>query len=1110
MGFKVDDIFVDFAFRFGGARRSAAQVSEATRKMGRTAGTAADAQERLARSTRRAGTSARNARGQIVGMGKAAKGAKSQIAGLVKGFIGFEVARRLLTGIVRTFFDFRAEMNNVKAITGATSEEFARLTATAKELGRTTQFTATDAAGALKFLTRTGLDANQAIAALPDTLNLAAATASDLATAADIATNIMKGMGLEVSQLERVVDVLAKTTSSSNVDIFELGEGMKTVAPVAAAAGQSIEELSAIMGVLGDAGIKGSLAGVALRRSIINLTTGTGNAGKAIERLNLQVRDAEGNFVGLANIFEQLEGKILGPTDLFELFGARALAAAQVLRARGGEAIDAFTEKIRDSAGTAERMRKDQMEGLVGAGKRLKSAFEALALTIGDGVEPTLVVMADTMRNFVLPVLTNMFRIVQLLGPAAFVLAEANIAAFNLIKTAVFELGATILETFGKVFRFIGELGERFLPDSLLGQAAAGLAQFGADAQLAGSRFRRSLDGDMTASVARLRQALGFAGESVGEILDGVIALGEEGDFVAGQFVDLSEALDDAAGNMANLAQVAGLDLDLGPFRAQLAALQVQIRETLGIGGAGAFDLQEQVAVQRELLALDEDRRKAVQDIVDAEAALAETLTEIERIQTDIVDNQEDQIAVAELQGELVGKIKLLARQTVAAEKAMKAFGETGKKATKGLLDEATLVIRAVNRIADAFGLVDDGIRQAVDSVLDLIRALKVAKTESGAISIAAAAGVAGAAVGLGAALAGGLLGPDLLRGAEATEDNTAAIRRLTQNIDTLRGALGAAPGEAFAGAAELIDQILAGQREIGRIGMGGTPILGLTEEELRILEEVAEAFGLTLDVIKGTGDAVVLNTEQLEAMKRGLDALDFTKLVESFEGAIDLMQRRLDLLDIEEPLERLEELRRIFLEFTDLPPQLRDALENARLDTPEGRRAFEKLLLDLFDAITAGDLDLAALGGLTLDEFLNAVGSMEGLVDKIDDTDISVEGATSDFVRSSRITEAQGSVMVAILDSTLVLERLQLIQLNRIADAITGQPLTVPGPDVIDPLRPPSTAVGINIDEINIEVIVGPGGAPEAGAVIAEDITSDLDARLEAWRLDKERSLGL
>ncbi|NIU01080.1 MAG: phage tail tape measure protein [Nitrosopumilaceae archaeon] len=322
------------------------------------------------------------------------------------------------TAILKTAGDFEKSMKTVQAISGATGQEFDALKAKARELGSTTQFSASEAADAQRFLAQAGFDVKEILDALPGALNLAAAGQISLGESADIASNILTQFGLEAKEIGRVNDVLAKTATSANVNIQQTAEAMKFVGSTAAQLGLPIEEVSSAIGFLGNAGLQGSIAGTSLNRALLNAIKPSDKARAAMNDLGVQVLDAEGNFVGITDIVKQLE-KNLGLTgDTTELLKQKmeegiepAEAMEQVLQESGvtadetakiftafgtrggralaallgqGEALEEFTKDLDNAGGTAERIAKKQMEGLNGAVTALKSALQELALAIAD------------------------------------------------------------------------------------------------------------------------------------------------------------------------------------------------------------------------------------------------------------------------------------------------------------------------------------------------------------------------------------------------------------------------------------------------------------------------------------------------------------------------------------------------------------------------------------------------------------------------------------------------------------------------------------------------------------------------------------------------------
>ena len=200
------------------------------------------------------------------GLSKIGVGAVAAVGVAVVGF-GAQIAI--------TAGNFEAGMNRVEAVSGATGEQFAALEQQAKDLGATTQFSASEAADAMGFLAQAGFEADEILGAMPGTLNLAAAANVDLATSADIASNVLSGYGLEVSELGHANDVLVATMTKTNTDLLQLGEAMKYAGPVASAAGVSFEGAAAAIGLMGNAGIQGSMAGTSLRGAISRILSPT-------------------------------------------------------------------------------------------------------------------------------------------------------------------------------------------------------------------------------------------------------------------------------------------------------------------------------------------------------------------------------------------------------------------------------------------------------------------------------------------------------------------------------------------------------------------------------------------------------------------------------------------------------------------------------------------------------------------------------------------------------------------------------------------------------------------------------------------------------------------
>ena len=317
----------------------------------------------------------------------------------------------------KSFLSFEQGMNKVAAVSGATEAEMASLTAIAKDLGATTSFSAAQAAEGLGFLAQAGFDATEAGRALPGVLQLAAAGGIQLAEAADIATNVLAGYGLEVDQLARVNDVLAKASSSANTDVLQLGQAFKFAGPVASSAGVSFETSGAAMALMGNAGIQAEMAGTALRGAITKLVNPSGEAAAAIAELEISVTDATGRLLPFDQIIEQLEPHADKTGKIMKIFGQRAGPAMSALISQGADALREMTTALEQSGGTAQEIADKKLAGLTGAWTRLQSATEGVFIEIGSRLSPVLERLAALLTDRVLPAVRGALEAFDRLSP---------------------------------------------------------------------------------------------------------------------------------------------------------------------------------------------------------------------------------------------------------------------------------------------------------------------------------------------------------------------------------------------------------------------------------------------------------------------------------------------------------------------------------------------------------------------------------------------------------------------------------------------------------------------------------------------------------------------
>lgn len=297
---------------------------------------------------------------------------------------------------VTTFADFESGMSNVKALTQATGTQFDQMRAQAIKLGSETAFTAKQSSEAMAFLAQAGFSTQEIMEALPATLNLAAAGSIELGAAADIASNIMKGFNIRADKTTEVTDIMARLASKANTNITEMGEAFKEIAPTAAALNQSVSDTGTVIGLLANAGFKGTRATNSMNTALTRLAKPTAQMQKAMDTLGLQFFDSEGKFIGFRELIKQTNKSLVGYSDeakaaaISTLFGANANAQFTALlnttidtvkdgtkvTLKGADAYDHLSRQLTDKTITAASMASIKLDNLKGDFTKLTSAIE--------------------------------------------------------------------------------------------------------------------------------------------------------------------------------------------------------------------------------------------------------------------------------------------------------------------------------------------------------------------------------------------------------------------------------------------------------------------------------------------------------------------------------------------------------------------------------------------------------------------------------------------------------------------------------------------------------------------------------------------------------------
>lgn len=323
----------------------------------------------------------------------ASKGAKTAAAavGGVATAIGGIAAAAGNVGM-----NFEAQMSRVQAISGATAEELERLKDQAVDLGAETAFSATETAEGMENLASAGFDVQEIMDAMPGMLDLAASSGEDLAASADIAASTLRGFGLEASDAGHVADVLAKNAADTNAAVADTGEAMKYIAPLAHAAGISLEETAAAIGIMADNGIKGSQAGTTLRGALSRLSKPTQDMQQAMDELGISFYDSEGKMLSLSDQISMLKKSMEGMTDeqrnnyLVTLYGQESLSGMLALiNTTDGKLVE-MTESYRNCDGAAEEMATTMQDNLKSAIEQVGGAAESFGITVYESIQDPL------------------------------------------------------------------------------------------------------------------------------------------------------------------------------------------------------------------------------------------------------------------------------------------------------------------------------------------------------------------------------------------------------------------------------------------------------------------------------------------------------------------------------------------------------------------------------------------------------------------------------------------------------------------------------------------------------------------------------------------------
>ncbi|EJC3739875.1 phage tail tape measure protein [Enterococcus faecium] len=303
--------------------------------------------------------------------------------------------------------DFEAQMSRVKAISGATGDTFEQMKQQAIDLGAKTAFSAKESAAGMENLASAGFSAQEIMKAMPGLLDLAAVSGGDVALASENTATALRGFGLEASQAGHVADVFARAAADTNAEVGDMGEALKYVAPVANSMGISLEETAAAIGIMSDAGIKGSQAGTTLRGALSRLARPTKAMQDTMDNLGVSFYDADGKMKPLKTQVELLKKAFEGLTPeqqqnaLVTLYGQESLSGMMALIDKGPDSLGKLTKSLKDSDGAADDMARTMQDNMNSSIEQMFGAFESAAIVIQKILAPSIRKVADAISGLV-------------------------------------------------------------------------------------------------------------------------------------------------------------------------------------------------------------------------------------------------------------------------------------------------------------------------------------------------------------------------------------------------------------------------------------------------------------------------------------------------------------------------------------------------------------------------------------------------------------------------------------------------------------------------------------------------------------------------------------
>lgn len=677
---------------------------------------------------------------------------KATMANLASEGVQFLAAKLLNLGktVITIGEDFTSSMSEVGAISGASAEQLELLEQTAREYGATTRFSASEAAQALKYMALAGWDANQSVESLGSVLDLAAAGNMDLAKASDIVTDYLTAFGLSAQDSAHFSDVMAYAMSNSNTNVEQLGDAYKNCAATAASMNFSLEEVTAALMTMANAGVKGGEAGTTLNTLMTRLATNAKGCGDELDKYGVHIYDSQGKMKSLSDIMNGLIGvwngltqeqqanlsKMIAGTNQYSGFQTLMQGMSEKAKAAGASFQD-YSKALEECDGTSKDMAKTMSDNLSGDLKTMQSAFEELALEIYKSGETPLRNIVQFITSNVVPAIGTVIDNLDKILPVVI----AVTSAITSYKAALAISGVVEKLTNATKALAVATEGAKAAQEGLnIAQKAnvMGLAIAGLSALISGLISYNAIAGASKKSTEQLNEAMEQANSAYASTLSQAEAESKTIEALGKRYEELRKQTKLTAGEQTELKNVAE------QLKTKMKLTDEQIQNSDGSYKSLTKSIQETTKAMRaqaEIEALSAGYKAAYAKQTEAQLEYEKKLEEVRKKYPELYDakgslnqkayNYDTSEAVREVEslkkaysdaGETAKWYSdKMAKATEESGKAGKAAENTGEKVKSSV--EGTS--KSVNKAAEAVKTFADKIKELGSSVQSLEGTLK-------------------------------------------------------------------------------------------------------------------------------------------------------------------------------------------------------------------------------------------------------------------------------------------------------------------------------------------------------------------------------------------------